>query len=348
MAGSGITHNDLSILDDMSHVVGLRGMDGSGIVQGLIPLNFREGDNIRDLIVAKSKWDIPYFKKWNRVHKEGNRELFEGISNNFFMVHARAATVGGINDENAHPFETGRYIGMHNGSLVSQEYLVPGRTDSEMMFQAMEEKGIEPVLRSLSVNDAFAVVILDKLKGEIYFVNNGRRPFHVGFHQSRSVMYWASEDWMVREMVTRQKQKLKNNDVWIMTPGVVYKFRPSLVPKDIDGFTRYPLLTEKKVETPPEEDKKDVRSFEYPQYPRGRKNKKERKSKSLRYFRDTPPTDDKSNIIPFPKGGKIPETLCSLCNGSLSLSEAYFAKQYGRDVICVTCDDATTPSVSIH
>src|SRR5690606_11388339 len=110
-----------------------------------------------------------------------------------FMGHCRAATVGKVTKENAHPFDIGSIVGYHNGTLVDERYSKhPTKTDSELLMEDIEKYGVEETLNGLSVASAYAVAVYHKGEGIISLARNHHRPFFIAFNQKRSVVYWAS------------------------------------------------------------------------------------------------------------------------------------------------------------
>lgn len=361
----GISYSDLDILEDMSYVVGLRGSEGAGIIQGKVPYHSVD-KAYEDLKFNKTRWDIGHFMRYNKHHPDGDKNLFNGVTNNFFAVHVRAATMGAVTDKNAHPFDVGRFIGMHNGTLDSIKYHMAGKTDSEAMFDDMNERGVDAVLRGLSQKDAYAVVIFDKETGCIHLGTNGRRPLHIAFHATRSVIYWASEDWMIREIMKRKNEKTVDNQVYYLSPGTVYTIDPARVPRKVTDLECYELFPkeEKKVSENRTSTDTTVGKMVSKYNQRQERNKKRRKAKSLKGFKDftslvssmskedppfDPPYSD-SNVIPFTgkvKTPTIPKGHCCSCNREMKLSEQYFATKQQGLLICETCDD-TYSSVMVN
>jgi glutamine amidotransferase len=70
-------------------------------------------------------------------------ELVSGRAR-LIMVHVRRATIGGLKDENTHPFTRGPYAYCHNGTILKASELEPfadrppaGDTDSERFFNLL-------------------------------------------------------------------------------------------------------------------------------------------------------------------------------------------------------------------
>jgi hypothetical protein len=115
------------------------------------------------------------------------------VMSDVIFGHCRYATKGKITVENAHPFDTGRYVGMHNGTLTDKKYRHETKTDSEMMFLDMEERGIVPVLNDLDYMSAYSIAMFDKRTEEVIFATNGDRPLNFAVNNKRRTMYFASE-----------------------------------------------------------------------------------------------------------------------------------------------------------
>lgn len=341
ICGPGIQHIDLSILDDLSHIIALRGTDGAGIVQGKVPYysNSKNKEVIDNLILEKDRWDISYFKQKHQWTKEGNKNLFNGIHNNFFAVHVRAATIGEINKQNSHPFDVGDYIGMHNGTLKDMEYFRKGVTDSEMMFKDVNERGLKAVLQSLHKDSAYAIVLLDKTTGEISFTRNDKRTLYFCFHATRSVLYWASEDWMLRGVLGRRSEKIKDDQIWYFSPGVIYTIDPARLPKNTEGMDRENIF-EKKEEKPRVRVQSPTQVVSLVTKREEVKKKREEKNKELQ----TALLVNQGLDIP----GAVPGLYCCGCQKPMSLVQQYFAargtlgKKYSNNaILCDGCDTQT-------
>lgn len=146
----------------------------------------------------------------------GATELFEsprftrGIRqvNRILMGHNRWATQGGINRNTAHPFETERFIGMHNGTLRSRMGLDPAlhcAVDSQHIIENMNEHGD---METVAVLDgAYALVWYDQKEGSLNFARNRERPLFFAKALSGRQVYWASEEWMLEVALSRAEVK---------------------------------------------------------------------------------------------------------------------------------------------
>lgn len=333
IAGAGIQHADLAVLEDLSHVIALRGVDGAGIVQGKTPYYGKKG--VDNLILEKDRWDISYFRQKHSWTKDGNREIFNGIHNNFFCVHVRAATIGEISKENSHPFDVGGYIGMHNGTLKDTQYFKKGTTDSEMMFRDVNERGLKLVLRDLNKDSAYALVLLDKETGQISFARNDKRELYFCFHDTRNVMYWASEQWMLTGIMGRRGQKIKDNQIWYFSPGTIYTIDPAKIARKPEEMELEKIFEKPRVRVPNNSPSQIV-SYVQKREEIQQKEKKKKEDKSDKI---------QSNLVLNKEVGVIPGLYCCGCQKPLSLADQYFAslgtfgKKYSQNtIICDTCD----------
>lgn len=126
--------------------------------------------------------------------------------------HNRYATQGKINNVNAHPFEFDSVVGVHNGSLNlgSLNKLPDYRNfdvDSEMIYNAIDKLGSKETLELL--HGAFALVWWDKAGHTLHFARNDERPLWYVWTEDREAIFWASELWMLRGVLDRNKIKYK-------------------------------------------------------------------------------------------------------------------------------------------
>lgn len=233
IAGTGIQQVDLDILSNLATISALRGTDAAGIMQGRTTPYHRV--NKTTVLVEKMANDINYFQYYNKWHPQGNKEAFKGLGNNFFAVHCRSATKGSYSKANAHPFDVGRIVGMHNGTLHDRRYEDKERTDSELLLKDMSERGEKQVLEGLiSGWDAFALVWIDRETGYLSFANNGERDLFYCYSDRRSVIYWASETWMLRAILARNKEIIHQQTVYKFLPDLIYTIDVS------KSFTKQP------------------------------------------------------------------------------------------------------------
>lgn len=219
MMGPGINVSDIYMMRDLAYVLGLRGIDGTGVLQG-----YHSGKKRRYRIL-KNEHEVGYFLWFNQTSsKEADNKILNDTHDTFMALHVRAATMGAVNAENAHPFEKTNIIGMHNGTLKDDQYKDSMKTDSEMMFEDMDKRGIENVLRGLSSKSAYAIVAFEKKHFEFVFTREISRPLFYAINKERKVFYWASEARMIQFAASRHGVKLK--EITAFEPDHVYRFGP--------------------------------------------------------------------------------------------------------------------------
>jgi asparagine synthetase B (glutamine-hydrolysing) len=334
--GPGINSWDLSIVRDLLTVSALRGEDSTGVLQGLAQ-NWFGHDKI-DYVIEKMASESLYFKWYHLKSSKGNKRLLNSVSDNFICCHVRAATKGSIVDENAHPFEFEKFIGMHNGTLREKKYedSKTNKTDSELMFKDMDERGIIPVLESLDPFSAYAIVLFNKENGEISFVRNSQRTLYYAIHATRSVLYYASEIWMLREMAARNTEKLYKDTVYEFKPDIIYTFHPQdFKAKDIMPFVQTPYKA-KKFETTYNQNKNHriQQQQELLALPSPREIIRPVNQNRLDFSK-----------ITLNSKTKIPVVHCCGCQRKLSPLEVFYATKLntsGSTVICNECDSEFT------
>jgi asparagine synthetase B (glutamine-hydrolysing) len=293
MIGPGINNVDLSILKNLSYLSGLRGLDSTGILQV----------SRRDILVVKDAFDISYFMRYHQYAQDGNHDVFTGIYNHLFAVHVRAATKGKVIKANAHPFEFDKIIGMHNGTIYSK-YHDDHKTDSELFLKDINDLGLKDTIGNLYENDAYALVIYDKINKELVITRNQHRSLYYAVNAKRKVIYWASEEWMLRTAIYRNGEQILNNTVWEFEAGSTYKIDPLNFKINDRPFLKF-KFKQKKTE------KEEI--------------------KNLPILKPIVLTDNKSK--------KVPEIYCVSCQKRLKLVDMYFGKSISTDIIvCPECE----------
>jgi len=207
--GPGIMGKDLRIIRELALISQLRGLDGAGIYQVNSRVEtgnmwsheklLKTGDNMSSLITK-----VEDDRSVNKNGKYG--DTLDNIQVDVIMGHVRAATKGNITDKNAHPFSFSNIVACHNGTLRDKKYEHEHKTDSELMFNDINERGIVPVLSDLDRFSAYALSIYDKRDRNMYFVRNNDRTLAMCFVKARGVMYWASELDMLRYVLDKFKE----------------------------------------------------------------------------------------------------------------------------------------------
>lgn len=219
IAGPGIVGKDLDILTNLGLASQIRGRDGSGIYQ--IRSNGARGYNSE--LLYKSVDNFSTYLDDISIFKKEIGPILNNISVDVIIGHVRAKTRGEISNENSHPFMFDKIVGAHNGTLKDAKYQDPKKTDSELMFNDINERGLVPVLEELDKDSAFAITLYDKVKKEVNLVVNEMRPLSVAFLLDRGVIYWASERSMLEWILDRHGEKYK---AYTVVVNKIIKFKP--------------------------------------------------------------------------------------------------------------------------
>lgn len=127
-----------------------------------------------------------------------------------FLGHNRAATLGAVNNENAHPFQYGDIIGAHNGTIdkaswrrLEQAAGIETSVDSAAIFAAIDAIGIDETMKLIehgrvSTTGAWALVWYDTKDQTLRFLKNEHRPLYLCVHAKGDRIAWASEWIMLR------------------------------------------------------------------------------------------------------------------------------------------------------
>ena len=113
--------------------------------------------------------------------------------------HNRAASVGSVNINNAHPFDFEHIVGAHNGTLTGWKFDLEDskqfEVDSECLFHNINKKGIEHTYGK--AEGAMALSWYDRRDQSVNLLRNDERPLYVATNKAKDVYYWASEPWMI-------------------------------------------------------------------------------------------------------------------------------------------------------
>lgn len=221
VAGPGLQMPDLKILKDLGTVSMLRGTDGAGIFQ------IRSNSKHYSQEEGYKTWGN-WIDLMGDVERKKSSRLIHSVSVDVIMCHVRAATRGALKDENSHPFAFSNLVGAHNGTLKDKRYEHISKTDSELMFADINNRGMEAVLTELDKDSAFAVSVFDRKRQVLRFARNELRPLAFAFLKDRGVMYWASEKDMLKYVLYRAGEEalffnLRANKIVSLNPEMITK-----------------------------------------------------------------------------------------------------------------------------
>ncbi len=129
--------------------------------------------------------------------------------------HNRAATVGSVDADSAHPFQEGPITLVHNGTLTSTHGLPTSlhqlkevTVDSHAICHNLALHGVEEVVKEL--HGAFALVWHDARDDSINVVRNSQRPLHFALDKTGKTLYFMSEGEMLSLLDGRIKLGLSS------------------------------------------------------------------------------------------------------------------------------------------
>lgn len=174
-------------------------------------------DEVRSLKAAVSGPEFVTSKEYEEfmdVKKNGFPQALVG--------HNRWATVGGVNKDNAHPFECeGNYL-VHNGSLTRWRYLDGANkvnVDSNAILTHIVQNGVKETLEELE--GSFAITYFDKATNSLYIARNEDRPMYICYDKKNEFMMFASEKMFIK--AAAERAKLKMHDPWFLKAGAIMR-----------------------------------------------------------------------------------------------------------------------------
>jgi len=158
------------------------------------------------------------------------KALLDEVDHAYMVLgHNRAATVGEVSVDAAHPFrlyddETGvSIVGVHNGTLSGYKLKDGDKTyisDSEWLFgQLLAAGNLDDEKREQEVSDILAgtwgaysvMFFFDDDPTRMYVANNGKRPLHCLMSSDSKYLLMASEPGMLHWLAERNKLSTTDN-----------------------------------------------------------------------------------------------------------------------------------------
>ncbi len=212
--GRGIIETDIEAFEDLFWMSAIRGKQSTGLMTYTPQGQFKKPPVRTAKIVGPSS----YFLSLDS-NKKVEERMIRTVFTEVFLGHCRWATVGSVNLQNAHPFDTGMMISAHNGTLTDKKYDDSEKTDSQMMFEDIEKRGLVPVLEDLNKSSAYALSIFNKRDKNVILTRNYERTLFVGISPERGVLFWSSEEEFLWTISSRRKLKL---EIFRLEPFVIY------------------------------------------------------------------------------------------------------------------------------
>lgn len=236
---------------DLLEMAAFRGRDSTGViavpeVTGKLK---KKGIPVTSM---KSMEQASHFLQNKRVDR-----FLSGVKKSALIGHTRAATVGSVTIENAHPFDFDTLIGVMNGtaSVFSLEALDPTLkdefdTDTELLYALMDRYGIEETLKEIRNmhNAPCCLIFVDKKEQTLNFFRNDTirganvtelasdsRPLFFSESEDRKRVFWHSERSLLMAALARRNLK---NDPHIKSPLIGDWWR---LPLDANDLTEMEL-----------------------------------------------------------------------------------------------------------
>lgn len=150
-----------------------------------------------------------------------NYETFKRrIPQSYHLVvgHNRAATKGSVSAQNAHPFQEGHIVLVHNGTIFNQDDLnKEAEVDSHAICHALNEHDATTALGK--INGAFALVWYDSESKTLNLARNKDRPLFLVKYDD----FWAFGSEIGLIIWLNRREARKEIEIIDLSPGKIYQ-----------------------------------------------------------------------------------------------------------------------------
>jgi hypothetical protein len=149
--------------------------------------------------------------------------------NRLFLVqgHCRAATLGGVTIENAHPIREDHIIGCHNGTIWlygPHKKDLDKMSDSRELFRRIATKGIDEAIDGAGTTGAMAITFFNLKNNTFNMFRNKERPLWVMEEKHGDAIYWASELCMLEFLISRTNHPFNDPEILPVDMLFTYNF----------------------------------------------------------------------------------------------------------------------------
>lgn len=174
---------------------------------------------------------------WDLLNSKG-KEYYNGSNSGTpagafiaLMGHNRWATVGNINADNAHPFNSGNIIGAHNGTLPQHhrsklEDFQHYETDSEAIMFNFDKNGVKDTISK--IDGAWALTWYNIAEGTFNVLRNKERPLYYAWKDNGRTLFYASEPefiYMAADRFNIKLKKVDGDEVFSFKENQWYKYK---------------------------------------------------------------------------------------------------------------------------
>lgn len=201
-----VTYAEEKVFKTMLVFSHLRGSDSTGAASVSM---YKENGEFK-MKLAKEIGPFPYL-----FDRKAFDNLFHG-TNSVYIGHNRSKTVGDVSRSNAHPFQFDDVIGAHNGTLDYQnknrlEGKLNFKTDSEALFNNVQENGIEDTIGKIDQDQAYALTWYDKRNHTMNFIRNDKRPLVYCYANDKKTIFYASTYAILMAAMYSENIKIDGN-----------------------------------------------------------------------------------------------------------------------------------------
>jgi len=206
-ATNGFTHKEMEVFQELLYCDALRGPDSTGL------FSVSNKGNV--------KWAKAALLPSAFVAREPARIVLSNALNrgSALIGHNRKATQGKINTENAHPFQEGHTILIHNGTLRNHWKLMSqGKkdtkniaVDSHIVTYLFEHDDWKKTLNE--IDGAYTFVWYNAQEQKLRIIRNHERPLAWVVNKETDTMFFASEMGMLYWILQRNGQMPKDKYV---------------------------------------------------------------------------------------------------------------------------------------
>lgn len=164
---------------------GFRGEDSTGVY-----ILSRKKGKLRSKLLKKAISPFDFFR---------DSETCNEMRSNMpclVLGHARYATHGDVNEQNAQPIQINHLVGTHNGifpDLVPIKEQLPYRSDSRTFFEYVQKHRLKKALDDHNEKSKMALALYDTNSRQLTFYRNKHRPLFFGIPKKGAILYWSSE-----------------------------------------------------------------------------------------------------------------------------------------------------------